>query len=182
MSDQYIGQKMVEEEDLCLFLDAYEEVTGQALEIVGSGESPDFICRRPTGEVVGIELTRPQHAYEMARWNRIWAESMAMDACDLLDAIHLIVAQKARKRLRGGWRLPANTILVVKLVDYNFGSLQWFSERCLVGDFASSGFAEIWLADHTEFDAYGAARLIGLYPSDVWGVHYQRAFHQKPYG
>ena len=54
MSDQYIGQKMVEEEDLASFLAAYEEVTGQALELVGSGESPDFICRRPTGEAVGV--------------------------------------------------------------------------------------------------------------------------------
>ena len=47
MSDQYIGQKMVEEEDLYHFLDAYAEVTGQALEVVGCGERPDFICRRP---------------------------------------------------------------------------------------------------------------------------------------
>lgn len=182
MSDQYIGQKMVEEEDLYLFLDAYEEVTGQALEVVGCGERPDFICRRRTGELVGVEITRPQHDYEMATWDRIWAESTAMDTYDLLDAIHLIVAQKARKRLRGGWRLPANTILVVKLVDYTCGSLRWFSEQCLASDFASAGFAEIWVADHTDFDAYGAARLIGLYPSDVWGARYQDAFHRKPYG
>src|ERR1017187_9945182 len=105
MSDQYVGQKMVEEEDLYLFLDAYEEVTGQALEVVGGGESPDFICRRPTGELVGVELTRPQHDYETARWDRIWAQSMTMDTYDLLDAIHVIVAQKARKRLRCGWQI-----------------------------------------------------------------------------
>lgn len=182
MSDQHIGKKMVEEEDLYLFLDAYEEVTGQALEVVGCGERPDFICRRLTGELVGVELTRPQHDYEIARWDRIWAESLAMDPYDLLDAIHAIVAQKVRKRLRGDWRLPANTILVVKLVDYTFGSLRWFSEQSLASDFASAGFAEIWVADHTQLDAHGAARLIGLYPSDAWGARHQGAFHQKPYG
>jgi hypothetical protein len=182
MSDQYIGQKMIEEEDLWRFLESYEEVTGQRLEVVGGGERPDFICRRPTAELVGVELTRPHHDYEMARWDRIWADSMAMDTYDLLDAVHTIVAQKARKRRRAGWRLSHNTILVVKLVDYTFGSLRWFSENHLANDFASAGFAEIWVADHTEMDAYGTARLIGLYAPKVWDAHHQDAFYQKPYG
>lgn len=182
MSDQYFGQKMIEEEDLHLFLDAYRAATDQTLEVVDSGESPDFICRRPTGDFVGVELTRPQHDYQQAVWDKIWAENMEMDTYDLLDAIHAIVAQKARMRLRGHWRLPASTILVVKLVDYTFASLRWFSQQRLASEFASAGFIEIWVADHTTLDAYGAVRLVGLYPSHVWGVHCQNAFHRKPYG
>ncbi|HWV99662.1 MAG TPA: hypothetical protein VNZ64_08230 [Candidatus Acidoferrum sp.] len=182
MSDQYIGQKMIEEEELAHFLEAYEEITGQALEVVEGAESPDFICRRPTGELVGVELTRSPHDYQMAQRDRIWAESMAMDTYSLLEAIHRIVAKKAKKRALSGWRLPENAMLVVKLVDYSFGSLRWFSEKRLATDFAAAGFAEIWVADHTEIDAYGTARLIGLYPEEVWGTHYQDAFYRKPYG
>lgn len=182
MSDQYMGQKMVEDEQLSDFLEAYEEVTGQALTVLAGGESPDFICERPTGERVGVELTRPHHDYEMARWDRIWAVDRAMHGYGLLEAVHSIVAKKARKRSARGWRLPDNTILVVQLVDYNFGSFRWFADECLADDFESAGFTEVWLADRTELDAYGTVRLIGLYPKSIWGTHHQPSFDQKPYG
>jgi hypothetical protein len=182
MSDQQMGQKMVEDEQLSDFLEAYEDVTGEALTVVGGGESPDFICERENGERVGIELTRPHDDYEMARWDRIWAVEHSMNDHDLLDAIHSIVAKKARKRAGVGWRLADNTILLVQLVDYTFASFGWFARECLADDFGDAGFAEIWLSDRTELDAFGTVRLIGLYPRRVWGTHYQDAFHRKPYG
>lgn len=182
MSDQYLGQRMVEEEDLGLFLEAYEEVTGEALRVLARGERPDFICARPMGERVGVELTRPHHDYHTARWDRMFGVIHASNDFDLLDAVSGIVAQKSRKRMSSDWRLRNNTILVIKLVDYAFLSPEWFSEECLADDYASAGFAEIWLADHTELDAYGAARLIGLHPERIWGTHHQPSFHQKPYG
>jgi hypothetical protein len=182
MSDQQMGQKMVEDEQLSDFLEAYEEVTGETLSLLQGGESPDFICERESGERVGVELTRPHHDYETTRWDRIWAVSRAMDDFDLMDAVHSIVAKKARKRAGAGWRLPGNTILVVQLVDYAFATFGWFSRQCLAQDFENYGFAEIWLADRTELDAFGTVRLIGLYPRDIWGPRYQDAFYRKPYG
>ena len=173
---------MVEDEQLSDFLEAYENVTGEILTVVGAGERPDFICERQAGEAVGVELTRPQHDYSMVKQDRIWAVSQTMNYFDLMDAVYGIVAQKAVKRAGSGWRLPDNTILVVQLIDYTFEPQMWLSRRCLAKDFEDAGFAEIWLADRTELDAYGAVRLIGLYPERIWGTHYQAAFNQKPYG
>jgi hypothetical protein len=182
MSDQYIGKKMVEEEDLKRFLEAYEEVTGEALKIIDGGERPDFIAVRTTGEQVGIELTRTPHDYEMAQWDRIFGTIHPMNDFDVLDTVHCIVDQKAKKRAEGNWRLPSNTILVIKLIDYTFMFPGWFEKKCLADDYADAGFSEVWLADHTQLDAYGAVRLIGLYPRRIWGLHHQPSFLQKPYG
>jgi hypothetical protein len=177
-----MGQKMVEGDQLTDFLEAYEEVTGETLAVVEGGERPDFICERETSERVGVELTRPHHDHEMAKRDAIWAISRAMNTFELLDAVHSIVAKKARLRSGEGWRLPGNTILVVQLCDYTFDSVRWFDQECLADDFESAGFAEIWLADRTELDAYGEVRLIGLYPESHWGIHFQDGFHRKPYG
>jgi hypothetical protein len=58
MSDQELGKKMIEEEELYLFLDAYAIVTGDCLGCVQQSERPDFICERSDGSLVGVELTR----------------------------------------------------------------------------------------------------------------------------
>ena len=58
MSDQQIGKKEVEREELYPFLEAYEWVTGESLSLVESGENPDFVCKRPDGSEVGIELSK----------------------------------------------------------------------------------------------------------------------------
>ncbi|PYK50331.1 MAG: hypothetical protein DME20_04515 [Verrucomicrobia bacterium] len=58
MSDRDLGKKMVEEEHLLRFLEAHAKVTGVSMKVVSNGESPDFICTRPSGERVGIELAR----------------------------------------------------------------------------------------------------------------------------
>jgi hypothetical protein len=57
-SDSDLGKKEEEREALYPFLEAYPRVTGQVLSIVGEGENPDFICLRPAGEPVGIELSK----------------------------------------------------------------------------------------------------------------------------
>jgi len=51
-------RKEEEIEDIQIFLDAYERATGEVVEIEEVGESPDAICRRPDGTLVGIEHTR----------------------------------------------------------------------------------------------------------------------------
>src|SRR6266536_5871270 len=149
MSDQQLGKKMVEGQDLDRFLDAYEEVVAQRLDVLESGERPDFICARPSGEKVGVELTRPHHDHEKVIWDRILAPGRQMTDFELLPAINSVIEQKTLKLSMHDWRLPEATILVVQLVDYTFSSWAWLSETGLRRDFDSTGFAEIWLADHT---------------------------------
>ena len=78
MSDQQMGKKMVEAEDLEQFFEAYGEVTGQRLILLEGGERPDFICARPSGQKIGIELTRPHHNHERIVWDRILAPGRKM--------------------------------------------------------------------------------------------------------
>ncbi len=181
MSESNLGKKMVEEEHLSYFLDAYTTVTGTTLTVCGSGESPDFICTRDSGELVGVELARSPHDHDLAVHDRTWTDR-TMESYDLLDAISGIIAAKECKRLSPHWRTPSNTILVIELLDYSFDSLRWTEHSSLSNDYASTGFIEIWLADHSTLEAFGEVRLIGLYPRCIWGLHRQPALEGKPYG
>ena len=181
MSDSNLGKKIVEEQHLSYFLDAYRTVTGTDLTIASSGESPDFICTLPSGELVGIELARSPHDHERAVDDRIWGDG-TMESYDLLDVIGGMIAAKQRKRESSHWRTPHNTILVIELINYSFDSLRWTDDSSLSEDYADAGFVEIWLADHSTLEAFGEVRLIGLYPPPFWGLHEQPALEQKPYG
>jgi hypothetical protein len=181
MLDKDLGKKMIEKEHLFCFLKAYAIVTGISMSVVSNGESPDFICARPAGEHVGVELARSPHDYEMAIWDRIWTGRM-MSTPDLLDAVHMIVGKKEQKRQSAHWRTPSSTILVIELLDYKSESLEWTRDTALSGDYAHTGFLEIWLADFSTLEAYGEVRLIGLYPPAFWGLHHRPAFEGKPYG
>ncbi|HWB02767.1 MAG TPA: hypothetical protein VG796_07055 [Verrucomicrobiales bacterium] len=181
MSDSDTGKKLIEEGHLGHFIDAYAKVTGETLSVSSSGESPDFICTRPSGEVVGVELARSPHDYESASHDRHWTDR-TMETYRLLEAVWQMIAAKKAKREAPHWRTPDNTILVIELVDYTFNSLSWASDASLSNDFADAGFVEIWLADHSTLEAFGKIRLIGLYPPRVWGVHRQPALEGKPFG
>lgn len=63
--------KEEEVEDIEASLDAYQRVTGDRLEIEEISESPDAICRRPDGAVVGVEHTRVRRSPEMAHWEAV---------------------------------------------------------------------------------------------------------------
>jgi len=178
MSDNDLGKKLVEEEHLFQFLDAYETVTDVALTIRSRRESPDFICALPSGGLVGVELARSPHDYEMAVHDRIWADR-TLASFDLLASVSSIIAVKEHKRQSQRW---PNTILVVELLDYSFESLAWTSDSSRADDFSDTGFHEIWLADHSTIDPFGELRLIGLYPSRIFGIHHQPALEGKPYG
>ena len=59
MFDKELGKKMVEEEELLYFLEAYENVVeGYLAQGIGRNERPDFICHRPDGSPVGVELVK----------------------------------------------------------------------------------------------------------------------------
>ena len=181
MSDSNLGKKMAEEQHLSYFLDAYRTVTGVHLTAASSCESPDFICTCPSGELVGVELARSPHDHERAVDDRIWGDG-TIESYDLRDAIGGMITAKRRLRESPHWRTPNNTILVVELLDYTFDSLRWAEDSSLSEDYASAGFIEIWLADHSTLEAFGEVRLIGLYPSNIWGIHPQPALERKPFG
>jgi hypothetical protein len=181
MSDSDLGKKMVEEQHLYCFLEAYATVTGLAMKVVSNGESPDFICTRPSGECVGVELSRSPHDYHVALHDRIWTER-TMSAHQLLDAVNAVVTVKEQKRQSGRWRTPDNTILVIELIDYRFASLGWTQDRSHSDYYVGTGFLEIWLADYSTLEPFGEVRLIGLFPPRFWGLHRQPALDRKPYG
>jgi hypothetical protein len=178
MSDNDLGKKLVEEEHLLQFLDAYEGAIGVALTVRNRSETPDFICAYPSGELIGVELARSAHNYEMRINDRIWTDRV-LSSFDFLASVGSIVATKEQKRRFQGW---PNTILVVESLDYSFESLAWAADNSLADDFSDTGFHEIWLADHSTIEAFGEIRLIGLCPSSIFGLHDQPALEGKPYG
>lgn len=178
MNDDEFGKKLVEEEHLFQFLEAYEVVTGIALCLQGRRESPDFLCSYPSGELIGIELARSPHNYDRRVHDRIWTDC-TLSTFDLLASIFTIVATKEYKRHTHDW---PETILVVELLDYTFESLRWTQDSSHSEDFSDTGFREIWLADHSTIEPFGQVRLIGLYPAAIFGLHYQPALEGKPYG
>lgn len=178
MNDSDLGKKLIEDEHLLQFIDAYETATGVALSIRSRGESPDFICAFSSGELVGVELARSPHDYEMRVHDRIWTDR-TLSSFDLLASVGSIIGSKEHKRRSNSWR---NTILVVELLDYTFESLRWTADTSLADDFSDTGFHEIWLADRSTIEPFGEVRLIGLYPSSIFGLHHQPALEGKPYG
>ena len=97
MSDDDLGKKLVEEEELLQFLEAYETITGELLTILNRGESPDFTCERPSGQVIGVELARSPHDHDMAVHDRIWGDR-TKSAFNLIASVSVMIAEKERKR------------------------------------------------------------------------------------
>lgn len=180
MSDADRAKKLVEEERLGRFLDAYDEVTGIRMHVLDSGERPDFLCAFPDGSRVGVELTRSPHDYEMRSHDRIWTDR-SMEHFDLIDAIHTIIATKSKKIKEPDWRSD-QTILVVFLEDYAFDSYDWIDHGGLESEFDDFGFTEIWLADCGTIEPFNAVRLIGLHPRCHWGLGDQPSLEGKPFG
>src|SRR5712691_6092715 len=106
--------KMVEEEELLLFIDAYVVATGQKLKIAGSGERPDFFCRRPNGRLVGVELTDIRRHPGAAVDDEIFRRREFADEYDTVERICSAIEKKERKRTTGNWGLRQNTMLVLQ--------------------------------------------------------------------
>jgi hypothetical protein len=170
MSDQR-GTKMVEEEHLYLFLDAYKLVAGEELQIVSPRERPDFLCRRPSGPIVGVELTAviPDAG--------LWGD---VDPYTVLEALVAAIDKKEGKRRAGEWAERRNTILVLQLHRCPLNDIVRYLEDAGPPEFADHGFLEVFIADHSELDAYRAVELFGLFPTRLWG-HHER-YRGKPYG
>lgn len=183
MSDTELGKKMVEEEDLYLFLEAYEATTGEVLtsSSLERSERPDFLCQRPDGKVIGVELTKVMRDPESASWNNIMNKTEFRDVWDASDNIYFTAERKGQKLKVGNWQHPDNTILILQVMDCPLSDLHCYLEYGYSPeDYANIGFSEIWVADYSEIDVYSVIELFCLYPERWWGYH--KRWRGKPYG
>jgi hypothetical protein len=182
VSDQEIGKKEIERDELALFLEAYEHATGERLKLGASGENPDFVCTRADGSWVGIELTKIRRDHHVARLERILARKETMGDYEMLEFIAHQLERKEKARASRYVKRVPETILVLQLVDGSLSDgFQWMLDG-LGADFADHGFAEVWLADYSDLDAYGDIELFGLFPASCWGYHERPWPDRKPYG
>ncbi|MBI3292667.1 MAG: hypothetical protein HYZ73_07675 [Elusimicrobia bacterium] len=182
MSDQDVGRKMHEKHQLEFFLDAYEFVVGERLGCAGR-ESPDFICERPGGLLVGLELTCVMRDPERAFWDATLDKQYYRRPEELSDALYESASRKSEKMRNGTWAHSDNTILVLQLMDCPLTKAATFLEQVPREDFASFGMKEIWVADYTMVESYSAVDLFGFYPSVWFGFHPgPRPHGEKPYG
>ena len=178
---QMAHRKQLETTDLEFFLAAYRESTGRYVVEANPSERPDFICRINNNREVGIELTKIVREPETAFWQRILYGRDYLDASDLPEKIIGVIEKKSPKCSEATWQTPDDTILVIQLMDCPFSAVHsLISERWTDDICKSSGFSEIWLADYSELDAYGAIELCALFPASLAG-YYQRE-KGKPYG
>lgn len=182
MSDKELGKKMSEEECLLSFLGAYKEVVEEHLSYsFGRNERPDFICYRPDRTQVGVELVRVMRDPRNAQADYILDRIDFMDGEEAHEMLYNMIEKKEKKRRETDWDLPDNTILVLLFVDCPISSL-YLLDDSLKHDFESYGFDEIWIADYSCEEAYGAIDLFCLYPSEWWGYYERQGHSWKPYG
>jgi len=175
------SDKSTEREHLALFLAARSSATGELLRLHSDLESPDFVCERPDGSLVGIEHTRIE--YDPERTEILEAcrtYSGELDNFALFWAAAQAVAAKERKRQKPHWKYKASTILVLDLPE-GYRLEEWPGDSSLSSEFAYSGFIEIWISDHSSIGAYGKVTAIGLYPQSIWGIRGQGYLWGVPY-
>jgi len=183
--DKEKGKKEIEGNHLELFLEAYEEATGNRLRYhpyCSRNECPDFICTRQNGETVGIELTQVMMNPSDASWARIIKGYCEQEPFDALFGISRLIEKKEETRSANYGRWTNNTILLLELMDCSLISLRNNISKELQKDFSQHGFAEVWLGDYTGVDAYGDIELFGLFPPKWWGYYPRINPERKPYG
>jgi len=180
LSDQQLGMKMVEQEELNVFLEAYEFLRGERLRLHHSGERPDFICLREDGRPIGVELTAVMRDPESAFYDRVIRHRDFMNPYEAQERLLDTILKKDLKRVSTGWTYPDSTVLVLQMHDCPLSEICWLLDEVGPKEFAHHGFEEVVIADYSELDAYGVVELYGLYPQDLWGYHKQN--RGKPYG
>lgn len=182
MSNQDIGKKAAEENDLEPFLKEYERITNFSLKIIERTERPDFIVQRSDGTQLGIELTKVMRDPESLFWARVLSGEEFADP--VKTAIHLqkLIYRKNAKRSGSGWTLPDRTLLVLQLMDSSIDQVVLFLNDQIIKELNETGFFEIWLADYTILDAFGTIQLYGIKPKMWQGLHSHSRTGNKPYG
>jgi hypothetical protein len=173
--------KESEREHLNYFLSARKSATGEELVLVHDCESPDFVCKRSNGTLVGIEHTRIEYnpeRTEILEACRVY--SGELDNFAILWAAARAIAIKEAKRRKPSWKHPDATILVLDLPE-GYRLEHWPNDSSMSADFGNCGFLEVWISDHSSIEAYGEVTAIGLYPSSIWGIQGQGYLWGVPY-
>jgi hypothetical protein len=181
VADDRRFRKEEEIEDIEIFLEAYERATGEALRIEDIDESPDAICIRPDGTLVGVEHTRVRRSPDAAHWDSVFHRRDEMDVGETLDEIARLIAQKAERRKNFS---TSRNILFVALYESGFDVVVQILENYPSADAELAGFDEIWLADFkgVRDGAHRETRLFGLFPDAFGYVTDRSSYDQKPYG
>ncbi|HRH96634.1 MAG TPA: hypothetical protein PLB55_11895 [Prosthecobacter sp.] len=181
MSDREYAKKASEERDLLLFLHEHERVTGVNTHIVSSRERPDFEVERES-KIFGVELVQVVESPETRLFSVIMDGHDEMTVSDASDAIQNAIYKKEEKRVSEGWALPDNSILIVQLRQCPGEDIFHYWDDTIFDEVCGTGFAEIWLSDHTPEEPYGTVEIAGIKPARWRGVHRHSLFGTKPYG
>ncbi len=208
--DRY--KKNDEFDDLEYFLSAYSFAPVEELICERPAERPDFICKRPDGEEVGVELTRL--VGKPTDWNGFHNHAMLdLNAEATVQDIIQRAEDKGRKILEPDWKTKKN-VLVFQLYNIELSELAFYLnlnritisetlddltfEEVWIADFRGDQAEnrEIWHADNNADDkerwkaviksdnkeAFGEIELFGLYPAKLWGLHENPRMEHKPFG
>ena len=180
-SDRDIGKKEIERDALAYFLQAYERVHAEPLSLIGDAESPDFVCARPSGIVVGVELARLTRGRVELSLDRALYGRDELDPYVVQSLVLERVADKEQSRRDQYQHVVKECVLVLQLEEAAFENVQHALEQ-LRDALPPHGFSEIWVVDYSGLDAFGNVELYGLHPSGCFGLHERANRGAKPYG
>jgi hypothetical protein len=124
---------------------------------------------------VGIELTQLRFSPDDRHLRSLFEpESHDPDAFwRLLELLH----NKEQTLTKGRWSECQRKILVIMLVDTTIEAMAGDTDPPTEG-----GFDEIWLADYTQAEVFGAVDLFALVHAELEGHFATGDQGQKPYG
>jgi len=174
-------KKEGESEDFAAFARCYRLITGLYFRSVEESESPDFMCIRSDGLIVGVELTSIRRSPSDAFYDQILDGNSEMDPEEALDELIRMLDQKSAKRKNYS---TSRNLLVLQAIESNFKILVKMAFDIPIEDFAIAGFDEVWLGDYSgvKVGMHREIEMIGLFPEAVRQYVKRPSFDSKPYG
>ncbi len=173
-------KKEGEQEALNYFLDAYESITHEPLEVIEASERPDFICMRQDGERIGVELAKVRRGHPNdILWDKIIEKQNFLLVECAFDMIQKVANEKEMKRNEPDWKLSEAAMLLIELSDIPLYEIKDRISEEALPDLFSIGFKEVWLADFSELEVYDNVELFCIRPANLRG-YYPRSI-QIPY-
>jgi len=173
----YGAKKEAEREHLKIFLKAYSLATNEVIVNIVDSETPDFIGEDESGNLVGIEITELRFSPDIRFGRRIFhPEPHDPEAYwQLLKLMH----QKEQKLTLGLWQTCTRKILAIMVVDTTISELALGEDTDVP---SRNGFDEVWLADCTQIEAFGAVDLFAVVHATLSGYFHTGDDGRKPFG
>jgi len=176
MNDSELGKREIERDHLFLFLDSYEQVTGETFSL-GDSETPDFIGLDGRKHKVGIEITQLRFSPSIRHMRSLFPPAAHdPDAWwELLGLMH----QKKQTLTKGLWPQCDRKILMIMLIDTSIEVIASGSETDLP---KQDDFTEIWLAGYAQVEPFGGVDLFAAVHPHLKGTFDVASRDRKPYG